>query len=71
MYRCYLMALFLLNSPTVKLVNNTNEVIRIAKIEFDNSKIEPEYDDIKNSFLSKVSLKSNTSYSYDVSMKYI
>lgn len=58
-------------SPTVELVNNTNEVIRIAKIEFDNNKIEPEYDDIKNSFLSEVSLKSNTSYSYDVSMKSI
>ncbi len=30
-------------SPNVKLVNNTNKVIRIAKIEFDNNKIEPEY----------------------------
>lgn len=58
-------------SPTVKLVNNTNEVIRIAKIEFENSKIEPEYDDIKKSFLSYVSLKPNASYSYDVSMKSI
>ncbi len=56
-------------SPTVTVINNTNNIIRITKGEFDNSKSDPDLNEVESMYSNIVSIIPEESYSYDISMK--
>ena len=63
--------LYSLLSPSLKIVNNTDNVIRVTKGEFQNKNSDPDLDEVEDMFDNIESIKPNESYTYNVSMKSI
>ena len=57
--------------PSLKIINNTNDVIRVTKGEFQNKNSDPDLDEVEDMFDNIESIKPNESYTYNVSMKSI
>lgn len=57
--------------PNLKIINHTDDIIRVTKGEFNNKNSDPELDEVEDMFDNIVYIKPNESYSYNISMKSI
>lgn len=57
--------------PKLKVVNNTNDIIRATKGEFKNNNSDPDLDEVEDVFDNIVYIKPNESHTYNISMKSI
>ncbi|WP_199507664.1 MULTISPECIES: hypothetical protein [unclassified Psychrobacter] len=55
--------------PGLKIINNTNNIIRATKGEFKNKNSDPDLDEVEDMFDNIVYIKPNESYTYNISMK--
>lgn len=58
-------------SPSLKIINHTDVVIRATKGEFKEKNSDPDLDEVEDMFDNIVYIKPNKSYSYNISMKSI
>ena len=56
-------------SPSVKFINNTNDMIRVTKGEFDSSKSDPDLNEVENMLRNTANIEPKNNYSYNISLK--
>lgn len=62
---------YILFFPSLRIINNTNDVIRATKGEFKNKNPDPDLDEVEDMFDNIVYIKPNESHTYNISMKSI